>query len=378
MWIIDRYLLRQFLETFFICFLSLTGLYIVFDAFTNLEEFLRAGEKQGALLSLMGAHYAYQALMFFDRTTGFLVLVSAMFTVTWIQRHNEMTALMSAGLSRVRVVRPVIVAAVALFLLAAVNRECVMPRFREQLARRPQDLVGDLARQMQPRYDNRTNILLRGKYTYADRQRIAQPDFLLPPALDQYGRQIVAEEASFLPARDGRPSGYLLTGVSKPADLATRPSLALDGRPVIVTPLDAPQWLQPNQCYVVSDVTFEQLTGSSGWRQFASTPELIVGLRNPSLDFGADVRVSIHSRLVQPLLDFTLLFLGLPLVLKRESRNVFIAIGMCTLVVALFMTVVIGFQHLGTNLLVSPAFAAWAPLILFGPLAVGMADAMWE
>ena len=57
----------------------------------------------------MGPHYVYQSILFFDRTAGLLTLVSAMFTVTWIQRHNEMTALMAAGISRIRVVKPVIV-----------------------------------------------------------------------------------------------------------------------------------------------------------------------------------------------------------------------------------------------------------------------------
>ena len=45
--IIDRYLLRQFIQTFLICFLSLTGLIIVFDAFTNLDSFLKCAGKHG-------------------------------------------------------------------------------------------------------------------------------------------------------------------------------------------------------------------------------------------------------------------------------------------------------------------------------------------
>ena len=52
-------------------------------------------------------------------------------------------------------------------------------------------------------------------------------------------------------------------------------------------------------------------------------------MRNPSLNFQSDVRVEIHARLVRPLLDMTLLFLGLPLIVARESRNVFIAMGIC-------------------------------------------------
>ena len=48
--IIDRYLLRQFVQTFLICFLSLVGLFIVFDLFTNLEEFVTCGKKAGGVM----------------------------------------------------------------------------------------------------------------------------------------------------------------------------------------------------------------------------------------------------------------------------------------------------------------------------------------
>ncbi len=82
MWIIDRYLLRQFLSNFLICFLSLTGLYIVFDAFSNTNEFLRCADKEGGLLRLLGTYYLYHSVGFFDRTAPFLTLVAAMFTIT--------------------------------------------------------------------------------------------------------------------------------------------------------------------------------------------------------------------------------------------------------------------------------------------------------
>ena len=42
--IIDRYLLRQFVQTFLICFLSLTGVFVVFDAFTNMEAFMHCAK----------------------------------------------------------------------------------------------------------------------------------------------------------------------------------------------------------------------------------------------------------------------------------------------------------------------------------------------
>ncbi|MHC4175895.1 MAG: LptF/LptG family permease [Planctomycetota bacterium] len=376
MLIIDRYLLRQFIKTFVICYLSLTGLYIVFDAFTHLDEFLNYSER-GGLLSLMGSFYAYQSILFFELTGGLLTLVAAMFTLAWIQRHNELTALMSAGISRIRVVLPVICAAVVIALLGMANRELLIPRIRDELSRQPSDLMRDHGQPLQPRRDNQTNVLIRGKSVYGNRQRIEGPDFLLPKELGQYGDKLAAENAFYKAPEQNRPGGYLLVNVEQPKGLDSRPSLRLGSQRVLITPRDA-DWLEPGQCFLVSDVGFEQLTGSQAFRKFSSTPQLIAGLRNRSLGYGADVRVAIHSRMVQPFLDITLLFLGLPLVVSRESRNVFLAIGMCIGVVTVFLLVVIGFQYLGAVCLVDPALAAWAPLMLFVPPAVWLAESMWR
>ncbi|MGA2034000.1 MAG: LptF/LptG family permease [Thermoguttaceae bacterium] len=377
--IIDRYMLRQFVQTFAICYFSLTGIYIVFDAFTNLESFLRCA-KGLQLLKLMGGYYGFQSLFFFDQTSSLLALMAAMFTVAWIQRHNEITALMAAGISRVRVIMPVILAAAAISLFSAANRELVIPRFRDELSRQATDPVGKVAQKMDPQLDYQTDILIQGRNAYAEKQRIEQPSFRLPETLSQYGETLVADNAFYQSAAGKRPAGYLLDGVQEPKNVAHLASLALNGRPVLIMPRDAPDWLQPNQCFVVSDVTFDQLNGGRGFRSFASTGELIRALRNRSLDYGADIRVTIHSRFVKPLLDITLLLLGLPLVVTRESRNVFLAIGLCMIVVTIFLLVVIGLKTLGSLSLpgVTPAFAVWAPLLLFVPAAVGVAESMWE
>ncbi len=375
--IIDRYLLRQFIKAFMVCFVSLTGLYIVFDAFTNLEEFIRCGQKAGGFWPLLFSFYGYQSIMFFDRIGPLLTLVAAMFTVSWIQRNNEMVALMAAGITKIRVVAPVIVASILLALLAVANRELVIPRFRDELARRPQDILGDVGQEMQHRYDYETDILLRGEHTFIDRQRIEKPHFLLPRELRTYTKQLAAKDAFYMPPEGDRPGGYLLDQVEQPTNLPTRSSLYQAKRPVVIMPKDA-SWLKANQCFVVSNVTFEQLTGGRSFREFSSTSQLVTGLGNPSLGFGASVRTAIHVRLVKPLMDVTLLFLGLPLVVSRENRNVFVAIAACMGVTTLFMLVTIGCQHLGSSALIRADLAAWLPLILFIPPAAWLAESMWK
>ena len=238
--IVDRYLLRQFVRTFVICFLSLTGLYIVCDLLTNLDTFLRCGRKVGAVLPFIVHYYSFKSILFFDQTSSILALISAMFTVAWIQRHNEMTALMSAGISRIRVVLPIIIAVAVVSVLAAANRELVMPRYRAELARRPQDPLGDHAEGLTACYDLKTGVLLGGRSTFADQLRIEAPEFILPPGLRDYGRRLTAENAYFKPAEGSHPNGYLFDGVHEPKNLDSRPSLSLRGEPVLITPHDAP------------------------------------------------------------------------------------------------------------------------------------------
>lgn len=372
--IIDRYLLRQFLRAYVICFMSLLGIIIVFDAFTHLEDFLSCAEKAGGLARVMGLYYAYRSVLIFDRTSALLTLVSAMFTVAWIQRFNELTALQAAGISRVRVVKPVIVGSIVLSFVSVGVREVLIPRFSNELARNSTDLLGDVAQDLKPRYDNQTDVFIRGRSTYSNQQRIEKPNFWLPD-----GRQLVAENAYYRRAEGSRPAGYLLKGVQEPKNFDNQPSLELKGRQIVITRRDAADWLAPAECFVISDLSFDQLVGGQAFRQFSSTPQLISALRNRSLDYGPDVRVAIHSRIVQPFLDVTLLFLGLPLVLARESRNVFLAIGVALLVVTMFLVVTTGCQYLGSqSLILRPALAAWLPLMIFVPAAVASSQAMWE
>jgi lipopolysaccharide export system permease protein len=372
--IIDRYLLRQFVQVLIICFLSMIGLYIVIDAFGHLDHFVDYADKHGSLLGTMAGFYAYRAIAFFDRTSGVLTLIAVMFTVTWIQRYHEMTALLAAGIPRMRVLRPVLIAAIGVSLAAAANREIVMPSIRHHLALDSKNLGGEQEAVMQSRFDS-NNILVGGDRIVPATKTIVRANFVLPRKLDQFGKQLTAAEGRFLPAEGNRPAGYLLSGVTAPKVLLKQPPLLLEGNPVVITPVGS-DWLRPDQVFVVSGLSFEFLAAGSNWRDFAATSEMIRELRAPSTDVGSDVRVAIHTRFMQPFLDTTLLFLGLPFVVTRTNRNPFIAIGLCLAVVTVFMVVVLGCQSLGSSGWLQPTLAAWLPLMLFAPLAAGMSDSL--
>ncbi len=379
MLIIHRYLLRQFLQVFAICFCSLMGLFIVIDAFQNLEEFVRSGDTHGGVLKAVWSYYSYRTLPFFDTTSAVVTLIAAMFTLANFQRFNELTVLLAAGIPKWRIIKPIIVAAGLIAIVAVVNREILMPACRRQLNRDVHDLWGEKAKEVYPRRDYTTDVFIQGKQSIAKTRQIREPTFLLPPAWDAPLRDIKAANAFYKLAEEGRPSGYLLKGVSQPKGIDKLSSLpaAAKGPPVVLTPKDYP-WLAADECFVVSEITFDQLAGNDDWLKYSSTLEMIRARRNPSLALGAGAAVAIHGRLLQPLLDLTLLFLGLPLILRRGNRNMFAAVGLCVSVVVGFMIVVAAAQYLGSSYLIAPDLAAWCPLVLFAPAAMAMSDPLRE
>ena len=376
--IVDRYLALLFLKVLIVCFVSLVGLFIVIDLFGNLDEFLSYGKRHEAgVVGVLAEYYAPRCLQFFDKTTGILAMIAVVFVITLLQRNNELTPLMAAGVPRWRVMLPLLVGAAAVALLGVANREFGLPAVRASLAQNAQDWMGERSRKCTPRYDLRTDILIAGKSTKAKDRRIEEPQFRLPPELAEWGRQISADAAFEQPATADHPPGYLLRGVKLPANLGRLPSQQLDGRTVLYSPADNP-WLAADECFVASVVTFERLTVGGPWRNYLSTYELITGLRGHTLEPGADVRVTLHSRLVQPLLDFSLVLLGLPLVLTRSSRNIFLAAGLCAVVAAALYFVVFTCHGLGTNYLLDPLIAAWTPLVVFGPVAYVWSRPLWD
>jgi len=378
MTIMDRYLARLFVKVLLIFFISLSGLYMVIDIFGNLEEFLEHGEKQGGLVHVLMQYYAPRVVSFFDRTSGVLALVAGMFTISWLRRNNEMAALMAAGISKLRIVAPLLVGGLAVSLVAAASREWVIPQFRDQLSRNAQSWGDDQAQPMRARWDNQTNIFFQGRDLVRSEKKITSPSFLLPTELHVIGEKTLAAKAAYYrAATDDAPAGYLFTEVTKPERIADRQSVAVEGEPVILCPGDTP-WLKQNECFVISDITFRQLEAGNSWQQYASTRELIAGLHNPSLDYGAGVRVSIHARLLQPLLDMSLMLVGLPVLLSRGTKNLSVTAGQSLLILVGFFVVVMACHSLGSNYLISPAQAAWCPLVIFGAAAAYSSEAFFK
>jgi lipopolysaccharide export system permease protein len=374
--ILDRFVIGAFVRTFVVCFLSLVGLYVIIDAFSNFDDFLAEGQKNG-LMAVLGQYYGPRMLSFFDATSPLLTLCAACFTITGMQRANEFTAILAAGVSKTRVVRWLIVAALSIFGLSIANREYLLPMHRDALTRRAQDWGGEKVGKLAPIYDLSSGVLINGRGVVLARKQIRDPMFQLPAECQAVGRFVVAEEAYYSPPKDDRPGGYTFNKVRSPANLSKISSASVNGKTIFYSPKDTP-WLKPNSCFIATDVRFDDVAGGAAWRQFSSTATLLSDLWNPAIDFGSGIRVLIHSRIMRPLLDASLLFLGLPIVLARHQRHFLVIGGICLLIVGGFSILVMACQSLGTSTAISAPVAAWLPILISAPIATIMCQFVWE
>ncbi len=361
--LLDRMLIRGYFKTYLICFISLVSLYVVIDLFSNLDEFTEGTGGFAAAVERMGAYYGYRLVLIFDRLSGVIVLLAALFTVTWMQRNNELLPLLASGIPTRRVLLPLFVATSAMIGVGVANRELLIPHVAERLHLPAEDPYGVKGKPVNGEYEP-NGILITGHWSCASERRVQPFACTIPEKLGGRLYHLAALEARHIPKSEAPHSGgWLLTG-AEPAVLPGWTHPVLDP-------------LVPGEYFLYTErVDFERMTRPRTWYQFAATRKVFEDLQQGETVRQAAMAVQLHLRLTTPVLTLLMILMGLCLVLRDQSRNVFLNAGLCLLMAAVFYVAVYLCRHLGENEYLSPALAAWLPVLSFGPVAFTMFDAI--
>jgi lipopolysaccharide export system permease protein len=358
--ILDKQRYWSFFKAYVICYVSLVGLYIVIDAFANLDEFYKRAE--GAeLFRIMGRYYLVHQSQFFDQLCGVIGMMAAIFTVTWMQRNNEQLAMLAAGISTHRAILPVLVSSVLVNVIAVGNQEVIIPRFGEELARRHDDDGRQKVNYVTQRYDSR-DIMIHGKQ--ADRANKTIMRFYATLGVRICGaiREIEGQQATYIPPDHPTApltGGWLvreatinpplddealrlskgvltritdLTGFPPPVAVSKvpdkldddAPPLAENVLPSLLTPhsevaylaslpplplslswdlwkthtlLDRKLDFGRGTYFLKSSLSFQAMTRRPGWYQFATTSELLQSLTDPAMEGSEGKEVAIFLHL---------------------------------------------------------------------------------
>jgi lipopolysaccharide export system permease protein len=362
--LIDRQMIRGYFKAYIVCLTSLLSLYVVVDLFTNLDDFAKRNQTLLATLEHIGSYYGCQIFKIFDRLSEVIVLLAAMFTVTLMQRNNEQLPLLSAGVSTRRIVAPVLVCASLMLILSVVNQEFILPRLADYLNRDRDDMAGEKEQAVKNQYEpNGIHITGdRGQRNGPNGPTIRKMQVTIPEALAGRPYHITAAEAHFFRI-EPRKYRWELKGCF-PSDIESWDPSVLEvkdtGRYILYT----------------HEVDFDSLTRNPNWYLLAPTSRLYEELRKPDISRLGQLAVQFQMRLTRPILGLLLVFMGVSMILRDQNRNVIISAGSCLVLCGIFFAVCYACKMLGDSDILSPVFSAWAPVVLFGPFAFVLFDAV--
>ena len=112
--LLDRYLMAQFAKNLVLVICSLIAIYLLVDFFERLDNFLEAHKTIGLAVKylLLKLPFMYVQLI------PVCILLAGIITLGVLNHHFEFMALMASGISVIRIIRPLLVTAGLLTLLA--------------------------------------------------------------------------------------------------------------------------------------------------------------------------------------------------------------------------------------------------------------------
>jgi lipopolysaccharide export system permease protein len=274
--------------------------------------------------------------------------------------------MLSAGVSTHRFLRPIFVGAALMLGLGMVNQEFVIPAIAPALVTDRDDPEGTHDLYVQGCYDpNRVHI--DGYKGERSTQTVKNFNVTLPAGARSEMKHLSADRAEYIPPKKGqRYSGGWLMYDTKPPEL---PKESVD--PNVIEMIDSSRYFLH-----VREATFERATQGQKTQQFVSTETLYRLMERTDVGRMNALAVTFHMRLTRPIVGMLLVVMGLSIILRDQTRHVFISAGLCLAMCAVFFAVVFGGKFLGTGDYVSPALAAWLPVLVFGPLSVALYDAI--
>ncbi|MDR4507290.1 MAG: LptF/LptG family permease [Candidatus Brocadiaceae bacterium] len=351
---LDKYILRAFFPTFFICLLIISGTYIIIDLLQRLEDFLELG---GTAFVTGIRYYAYLSPVIVFQFFPAITLIAASIVLVRLSRNREILAMQVAGISLYRILLPIFIVSVFMSFVSFGDQEWIIPRIAKNLeALRQKSFDADIHKNLL--VDDRASNTLFRIWKYHNKTKQMESVFIL--SRHENGKKkftINADEGKWL----GNEK-WLLTKVTKHL---------YDERG---------RWIAPIQQR--DSMEFETSISPALLEEKRLDPSLLNldQLKKLCKNEPSNPRnyVCFHSRIAYPLTHFVLLLLGIPLVIgfERLSRNLFLRVGFCILACGIFYSLTFICSNLGNTGILHPILAAWLPIVIFGSVGILFFDMM--
>jgi len=359
--LLDRYLLRELLIPLGYCFAGFLIFWISSDLIAQLDEF--NAEKLSA--REVALYYLVKLPDFIVLVGPIALLLALLYTTTHLARHNEITAMRSAGLGLWRVCMPYFLVGLLLSAMLAVINDVVAPagaefaeRLRAPKAAGANPAAADWVKNLNFKNERENRTWSMQAYNTRTGEMLQPRLFWQLP--DGSRRDITAATGRY---EDGTWHFADVQEILYPADPAALPLpsetnlLVLDG--IMETP-----------AHVASEIKISSISGLKAARKVELTTGEILHYLHlhrdlPARDY-ALLHTQLHVRLAMPWTAIVVVLVAVPFGAASGRRNVFVGVASSIFLAFGFFVLQRVGMALGVGGHLPPMIAGWAPNLLCG------------
>ncbi|ARN56754.1 LptF/LptG family permease [Sedimentisphaera salicampi] len=370
---IDKYISRNFFAGYIISAAVLVGLRMLIDLFVNFDEF---AETEGLLpmLNNIFTFYAVQSAVYFRDFAGVIAVFAAAFTLGRMTRDNELVAIMASGISLKRVIAPILAAAALMTGLLIIDQEIIIPGYANLIVRSHDSINQASEMSVECLTDSSGNIIYAGSFSEADKNM----KDLTVVLSDEDGTRNTAEGwiKADMAVYKGKGEWKLYSKAGK--DKENKP-LYKAGTEIELFSKQSGSRLDTTKKMVYSyntDLTPETIPVRNKQKNI----DLLSSAQLARLaESGARVRdrarlyVQRYSRFTDPIINFVMLMVALPVLVCRDKKQMkFAALKSFSITAACFIFTfackIVATEPIMGKIM--PDFWAALPVIVFMPIAV--------
>lgn len=341
--LLDRYVVRQFLGTFFLLVLGIPLLFIIADITDNVDDYL----DRGIALGNLGLSYVFQFPQFMVYAFPIAALVATVFTVGGMTRHQEITAAKAGGVSFWRVFLPLGILSIALAVGAFSLSEVVPVSLRKRA-----ELIGEAPqRSSGPRinfvFQTEREGVLSARRLDASTGELIEVALERNATAESPGVHLMARRAIWRPVggwrlEDGWRRELHADGTERAVKFDT---LALPG--LVEEPED-----------LMAEPREPELMRYAEVGRFIGAIERSGG--NP-----AGLKVERAQKLAVPAAVIVIVLFGAPLVTSPGRGGAAYGVGVSLGITIIYMLMFRVGKAIGSSGAVDPLWAAWTPNVVF-------------
>ena len=353
--LLDRYLLRHFLQAYIYCIAGFISIWFIFDVSDNISTFL----DQRISRMLILKYYLTQAPQILVILLPVALLLALLFSLGRMSRSNEIVSMLTAGVSLPRIIAPLLLAALLTTAASTFLNYSLAPHAEyahKKLLEDPQSRrqqAGLLAQIFRNRTDNRTWFI---QQFYPGENFFRTVHIIQQDANDNIVTNYIATSAVYHPETHAWELQQVKVIYYDEAGNITRQIPYTES--LIIT-----DW---------SETPF-RLSSANLRAEYLSVPELREYLQFNS-DFPptllAPFATHLEYRLALPWTCFVVALIAAPLGVGYSRRGILSSVAGAIILVFAMNFVMHLFLALGEGARISNWAAAWTPNLIFGVLGL--------